>query len=140
MTPNEARATLLDQHDRLRRRLSETTVLAARWLAGDKVSDQLHQALVELRKAFVEHNRTEEALLQPLLSQGDAWGPARIQRMGDEHAAEHAAFLALMGGTDAEVAERIPDIAEDLEAHMAAEERTFLSPAVLRDVRGGAHE
>jgi hypothetical protein len=53
--------------------------------------------------------------------------------MLEEHVAEHAAFWELLSGTQAEVAERIGELAEELDAHMAAEERTFLSPVTLRD-------
>jgi hypothetical protein len=53
--------------------------------------------------------------------------------MFEEHVAEHAAFWVLLSGTRAEVAARIEELADQLDAHMAAEERTFLAPATLRD-------
>ena len=62
-----------------------------------------------------------------------AWGSLMVDRMLEEHVAEHAAFWELLSGTQAEVAERIGELAEELDAHMAAEERTFLSPVTLRD-------
>jgi hypothetical protein len=54
-----------------------------------------------------------------------------IDRMVEEHVAEHAVFIDLMTGGDAP--DRIDEIVELLDAHMAAEERTFLSPVTLRD-------
>ncbi|MEO8702775.1 MAG: hypothetical protein ABI867_22210 [Kofleriaceae bacterium] len=53
--------------------------------------------------------------------------------MLEEHLAEHAAFWELLCGSRAEVAGRIEELAEELEAHMVAEERTFLSSATLRE-------
>ena len=53
--------------------------------------------------------------------------------MLEEHVAEHSAFWDYLKGTRGEVADKISDLAEELDAHMAAEERTFLSPVTLRD-------
>lgn len=62
--------------------------------------------------------------------------------MFEEHAGEHAAFWTLLSGTRAEVAARIEELADLLDAHMAAEERTVLAPGTLREdvlrVRAGA--
>ena len=41
------------------------------------------------------------------------------------HVAEHAAFWELLSGPRGEVATRIDDFADELDAHIAAEERTF---------------
>ena len=51
---------------------------------------------------------------------------------GEEHVAEHAALWEMLTGEVGEVAARMSDLIDDLDAHMAAEERTFLSPLVLR--------
>jgi hypothetical protein len=53
--------------------------------------------------------------------------------MMEEHRAEHAVIRAALTGTDRDVAHRVADLRELVEAHMAAEERTFLSRGVLRD-------
>jgi hypothetical protein len=53
--------------------------------------------------------------------------------MFEEHAAEHASFREAMTGSALAIAARMAELAEDVDAHMAAEERTFLSPGVLRD-------
>jgi iron-sulfur cluster repair protein YtfE (RIC family) len=133
MMPAAARSTLLAQHDRLRTQLALCAALAARLRAGEDVRVELESALVRIRYAFAEHNETEEMLLEPMLQRSDAWGPRRIDRMLEEHAAEHVMFRNLLTGPTADVAARMEDLTEELEAHMAAEERTFLSPAVLRD-------
>jgi iron-sulfur cluster repair protein YtfE (RIC family) len=133
MKPSEARKLLLEQHGRLRELFAAAEELAARLLAGEMVGDELRCVLTDLRNAFAEHNASEERVLDPLLSAGDAWAPLRVKRMVEEHTAEHAAFREALTGETVEVAARIADLAEDVDAHMQAEERTFLSAAVLRD-------
>jgi hypothetical protein len=130
--PSEARARLLREHERLRSLLRDALAVSARLRAGEPVQTELQELLDRLRRAFAAHNRTEEAMLEPLLHADPAWGPARIRRMLEEHAGEHAALRAAFSGTALEVAARVPELAEDIDAHMDAEERTFLSPAVLR--------
>jgi hypothetical protein len=75
----------------------------------------------------------ETAVIAELLQGPAAWSTQMVDRMLEEHVAEHAAFWELLSGTRDEVAERIGELAEELDAHMSAEERTFLSPLTLRD-------
>jgi hypothetical protein len=58
---------------------------------------------------------------------------AALPRMREEHVAEHAAFWELLSGTPDDIAARIDDLVEEIDAHMLAEERTFLSPVTLQD-------
>ena len=133
MDATSARTTLLAQHDRIRRHLDICTRLARQHRAGDSVPIELDEALARLRDEFADHNQAETAIIAELLHGPAAWGSLLVDRMLEEHVAEHAAFWALLSGTQAEVAERIHELAEELDAHMAAEERTFLSPLTLRD-------
>jgi iron-sulfur cluster repair protein YtfE (RIC family) len=133
MEPTQARAVLLEQHERLRQLLGDAQALAARVLAGEGTEAELQACLDVLRAAFAEHNASEESLLEPILRLDFAWGPARIARMIEEHAAEHASFRAVLATPALAIAARMDDLVEDVDAHMAAEERTFLSPGVLRD-------
>ena len=133
MEPTHARAVLLEQHERLRCRLTEAQTVADRVLAGEGVEPALQEHIDGLRTAFAEHNASEEALLEPILRLDFAWGPARIARMLEEHSGEHASFREAMEGPILAIAARMGDLVEQIDAHMAAEERTFLSPAVLRD-------
>jgi len=133
MKASEARTTLLSQHDRLRSLLDTCTRLARLQREGDAVPHELDEALADLRDAFADHNQTETAIIGELLRGPSTWGTLLVDRMFEEHVAEHAAFWQLLSGSDAEVTERITDLAEELDAHMAAEERTFLSPLTLRD-------
>jgi Hemerythrin HHE cation binding domain len=131
---------LLEQHAGLRARTARCLELSQRLLRGEAVAPQLATEIVRLREAFTDHNDTEEQMLEPFLAASDAWGPLRVDRMLEEHAAEHTAFFAALEGSTAEIAARFADFAEEIDAHMAAEERTFLSPRVLEDARNAARQ
>ncbi len=133
MNATEARTTLLAQHEQLRLLLHTCVRLAQDQRAGEPVTAELDEALAELRDELAAHNQMETAAIVDLLHGPAAWGSLLIDRMLEEHVAEHAAFWELLSGTEAEVAERIGELSEELDAHMAAEERTFLSPTTLRD-------
>src|SRR5215813_11628436 len=133
MKATEARTTLLAQHEQLRLLLDTCTRLAREQCAGEPVTAELDEALAELRDEFADHNQMETAVIADLLQGSAAWGSLLVDRMLEEHVAEHAAFWELLSGTRAEVADRIDELAEELDAHMSAEERTFLSPMTLRD-------
>ena len=126
MQPSEARSVLLDQHRYLRE------LLARCQAAGRSDPHALRAAIDALRVAFAEHNDTEQAWLHPLLQRATI-GERRIARMVEEHAAEHVVLATLLASAHHATAERIDEIVEELEAHMAAEERTFLSVSVLKD-------
>jgi hypothetical protein len=133
MEPSVARQKLLAQHGHLRTLLDGTRQLRDAFLGGAAVADQLLARLDDLRAAFKDHNELETEWLEPLLREGDAWAPLRIARMLEEHAEEHRVFQAFFQRSLLEMAEGFEDLVEDIDAHMAAEERTFLSSAVLKD-------
>ena len=131
------RNTLLAQHDRIREDVAECRMLARRLHGGEPVDVELDVALARLRADFDEHNRTETGLLLPLLlhdSEGRGTrGTLLAERMLEEHAAEHAVFWDRIDGPRDVVAANLDELIEDLDAHMAAEERTFLSQVILHD-------
>lgn len=131
MDAGATRMTLLAQHDRLRADLNRCGALARRLRCGEPTQGELDTALTQLRFDFAEHNATESALVGPLLHDSPGWGARLVERMVEEHVAEHTAFWELLAGSAAEIAERMDDLVDELDAHMAAEERTFLSLAVL---------
>jgi iron-sulfur cluster repair protein YtfE (RIC family) len=133
MTIELKRLQLLAQHDRLRAHLEACTRLAKLAGAGEPADAELDAALASLRDEFAAHNEAETAIIGELLRGPAAWGKLLIDRMFEEHVAEHAAFWELLSGTRAEVAARIEELADELDAHMAAEERTFLAPGTLRE-------
>jgi len=125
--------TLLAQHEEIRWHLEQCAALAVRFKSGADVDRELEDALRELRREVEVHNEAENALIRVLLVRSARWGSQLIDRMVEEHSAEHAAFWTLLTGSVDEVATRISELNEQLDAHMAAEERTFLAPHVLRD-------
>ena len=133
MTAETTRLLLLAQHEHLRGLAQTCTRLAKLYRLGEGVGRDLDIALEVLREEFAAHNEAETALICALLHGPAAWGSLLIDRMLEEHIAEHAAFWELLMGTRAEVAARIDDLADELDAHMAAEERTFLGQVTLRD-------
>jgi len=132
MDADLARMTLLSQHDGIRGSLDRCALLATRFRDGEHVAEELETAVQALRREVEVHIETENALINVLLLRGERWGVQLIERMIVEHLAEHAAMWALLTGSINDVAPRIGELAEELDAHMAAEERTFLAPHVLR--------
>ena len=133
MSAETTRLLLLGQHERLRTQLATCVGLARRFREDASAGDELDLGLERLRAEFDIHNETETNVIRQLLHGPAAWGSLLIDRMREEHVAEHIAFSEMLTGTRNEVAARIADLAEELEAHMAAEERTFLAPVTLRD-------
>jgi iron-sulfur cluster repair protein YtfE (RIC family) len=131
MNPDAARRILVTQHEELRTRMRVCSVLAQQLLRGEAVRRELDLELSRLRSSFAVHNSTETELVRPLLHGSPDWGVVLIDRMLEEHVAEHAAFWEQLDGTTDELAARMDDLVDELDAHMAAEERTFLSPGVL---------
>jgi len=131
MDSAEIRRTLLGQHEQIRAHLNGCSVLARRLLGGAPVQGELDAALTRLRADFIEHNIVETALVRPLLGDAAGRGALLVDRMFEEHVAEHAAFWQMLAGPAQEVAGRMDDLVDELDAHMAAEERTFLSPQAL---------
>lgn len=128
-----ARATILAQHVELRGLLERALVMARRHVAGTAIDRELDELVASIRDAFEVHNRYESALLTPLLSATGAWGPARIERMVAEHVEEHQVIQTFLSRPAHEVIADLADFVEEIDAHMEAEERTFLSPDVLTD-------
>jgi len=132
MNPSEARNQLLQEHARLRVLVRTAEDAAHRLLTGKDDLGPFRLALTELRDAFAQHNISEEELLWHMLSDADAWGPVRVRGMIEEHVGEHCAMRAALAD-ELDIAPRMRDLAEELLAHMDAEERTFLDSSVLRD-------
>lgn len=132
MDVDAARRRLVAQHDRIRVHLTRSAELAGRLRDGEPVHVELDAALAELRSDLAAHNATEVDLIRPLLLDSPDWGSRLVDRMLQEHVAEHSTLWDLLVGSADEVAVHIDDLIDDLDAHLAAEERTFLSPHVLR--------
>jgi len=107
--------------------------IAKRLRTDDADEAELELALERMRADVYQHNLSETELIRPLLVQGQRWGELLIGRMLEEHLAEHVAMWAVMEQPARVVAFELEELAEDLDAHMAAEERTFLARDVLRE-------
>ena len=126
----DARTTLLVQHDLIRCQLWTCTRLARRTLAGDDVTGELDEALGRLCVEVAAHHRAEIALLADP-AHAFAWGsPAHLVA---EQVEEHAALWAVLCATLAEDPQGVLELADDIEAHMADEEHTFLGAPVRYD-------
>ena len=140
MDAETAGQQLWAQHEQIRRHLAECSALGRRLREGEPVAIELDAAVSRLRSAFDDHNTDETRLIRPLLEGSPDWGGRLLDRMIEEHLAEHAAFWQLLGESLDEVAARIDDLIDEIDAHMAAEERTFLSPFVLRSDVNRRHQ
>jgi iron-sulfur cluster repair protein YtfE (RIC family) len=130
MRSQTARRMLLAQHEQLRE-LARTCCRFARTYLDGAAGTDLDLALESLRGALATHNAAETDMIRGLLNPSSPCGAVLIDRMLEEHIAEHAVFWDMLSGTRGEVVARIDRLADELEAHMAAEERTFLSPVIL---------
>ncbi len=136
---SEVRAELLDQHEALRHLLTACDGAAERILAAhDTGGGHLLACLVQLLGEFQDHNEEEEVRLRPLLLAADSFGEVRVDRMVEDHLAEHAALRqALREAADMEVPDRAAlatlELVSRLRSHLDAEERQFLNDRVLRD-------
>ncbi|MEO8551964.1 MAG: hypothetical protein ABI678_18435 [Kofleriaceae bacterium] len=127
MDAPHARKLLLAQHAAIRTQLDHCRGIAQRVRHGETAEAELEAALERLRDAFSTHNLSESSLIRPLLIGAASWGDQLLERMIDEHLAEHIAMWEAMGRPALVLATQLDELAEELDAHMSAEERTFLA-------------
>lgn len=130
MDANHARKLLLSQHEAIRESLAECLGIAKRVRGNEATEAELELALDRMRAEVYQHNLSETELIRPLLASTQQWGDRLIDRMIEEHLAEHVAMWTVLNQPAIVVAVELDSLAEELDAHMAAEERTFI--AVLR--------
>lgn len=118
-------AELVAQHVRLRALLLAAESAARRYLAGDP-DDDLGAALEALRGALAVHHAYEERYFENLLREGESSGTLRVERAIRDHRSEHVAMIELLDLDPQIVIDVLPELVDDLIAHIAAEERTFL--------------
>lgn len=129
-TPSKVLAELIAQHDGLRQIMDRCEELADQLDAGLSNPLALTREVAKLRLAFDEHNKFEEKLLRPVLSEMDAFGDVRIDRMFNEHLSEHRSMRQQLGDPTTNA---LRGVIDSLRVHLQAEERYFLSSKVLRD-------
>lgn len=129
-TPSTALTELMTQHESLRAMMDRCDELADQLDLDGIGPTQLLREVAKLRLAFDAHNVFEEQLLRPVLMSADAFGETRIERMVEEHVNEHRAMRSRLGSP---VTAELREVIANLRAHLAAEERYFLTAKVLRD-------
>lgn len=132
---SQIRATILEEHERLRERMRELE--ASLEGSTGRASSSFPQALRVFLGEFLKHIAHEEELLRPVLSQVDAWARLRVESLDREHeeqrqklselaqmdpSADPPAFLA-----------RVREALEWIRLDMAGEEKNLLTPELLRD-------
>ena len=128
-TPSKLLQELTHQHEALRAMMDRCEQLADELDAGHASPGDLTREVTKLRVAFDAHNKFEEHLLRPVLRELDAFADVRIEQMIADHIGEHRAIRRQLDGPTAELRASL----YELRAHLAAEERYFLSSRVLRD-------
>ena len=137
MRPSEVRDRVLHDHASLRARIRDLEGAAQASRPGDAAV--LAQCAEDLLAALAAHMRWEDLYLAPALTEADAWGAERAERLAREHfeqreeLAEVKARIRDPGTQPEELATRLRTLAERLLRDMEEEEAFFLDDRVLRD-------
>jgi len=138
LSASQVRSLILDEHTIIRdvlNEIEETLGEITRRVPG--TLGRLRSSLRTLQDAFLRHLNHEETVLRPLLADVDAWGPARVETMDEEHRAQRAELAQLSRLSLGEDVDRTVQVLEELirrlRADMDGEERHALSEEVLRD-------
>jgi len=135
---SQVRQIILDEHSVLRDELEEVVTLLEDVAAQRAdAAARLKQRMKAFYDAFLKHIAHEDSLLRPVLADIDAWGPARVQSLDEEHRQQRATIAALAGLDPAEDVEgylgRLKEFVREMKKDMADEERDCLNPDILRD-------
>ena len=118
--PSQALEELVREHEMLRAMMEGCEQLADNVDRGRGDVGALVREVAKLRERFEAHNQFEEHVLRPILPTLDAFG---------DHVGEHRALCHRLDGPTAE----LRAVLYELRAHLAGEERWFLSARVRRD-------
>jgi iron-sulfur cluster repair protein YtfE (RIC family) len=138
LSASQVRSLLLDEHAILRNVLEEIEEsLGEMTRRAPGAVRRLRTSLRTFQDAFLRHLSHEETVLRPLLVDVDAWGPARVEAMDEEHRSQRAAIAELSRLTvDQDVdgtVQHLEGFVRRLRADMDGEEQHALSEEVLRD-------
>jgi iron-sulfur cluster repair protein YtfE (RIC family) len=138
LSASQIRRLILDEHTVIRDILEEIEQALGEMTRRVPGSiSRLRACLRTFHGAFLRHLEHEETVLRPILVDVDAWGPARVATMDEEHAAQRAALaqlsrLVLDEDLDGTV-RHLEEFLRRLRADMDGEEHHALSEEVLRD-------
>jgi len=138
LSSSQVRSLILDEHTILRdilQEIEEALGEMTRRVPG--AIGRLRASLRTFNDAFLRHLNHEETVLRPILVDVDAWGPARVEAMDEEHKGQRAALaelsrVALEVDVDLTV-QHVEAFIRRLRADMDGEEHHALSEEVLRD-------
>jgi iron-sulfur cluster repair protein YtfE (RIC family) len=138
LSASQVRNLILDEHIILRDILEEIeATLGEMTRRAPGALGRLRASLRTFSDAFLRHLQHEETVLRPLLADVDAWGPARVESMDEEHRSQRTALaqlsrLALDADVDCTI-QQMEAFIRRIRAEMAGEEQHALSEEVLRD-------
>lgn len=138
LSASQVRNLILDEHAVLRDVLDEIEeALGEMTRRVPGAMGRLRASLRTFRDAFLRHLSHEETVLRPLLQDVDAWGPARVETMDEEHQTQRAALHELscleLGHDIDRTVQQVEEFIRRLRADMDQEEHRALSEEVLRD-------
>jgi hemerythrin-like domain-containing protein len=135
---SKIRRIVMGEHDHLRgniRALQDMLPEAAK--GKTEALATAKEDLNEMLAIFLRHIEHEEKILRPVLETIDAWGAVRKARMDEEHAEQRVLVmrLAAIDPTPDPVTwtREVGEFLQTLLADMVDEEKTCLSPNLLRD-------
>jgi len=138
LSASQVRSLILDEHAILRDVLDEIEeALGEMTRRVPGAMGRLRASLRTFRDAFLRHLSHEETVLRPLLKDVDAWGPARVETMDEEHQAQRTALHELscleLGQDLDRTVQQVEEFIRRLRVDMDQEEHRALSEEVLRD-------
>jgi hypothetical protein len=134
-----ARRSILIQHQRIRALLARAREVAERAL--DQEAESPHdvaRAIGDIHATLEAHLTFEDKVLVDIFNDDLPLGPMRVARLRDEHTRQRATLAGLRDEAEAGplvplLGAKLAFLATWLLDDMAEEERTMLTPDVLRD-------
>jgi hypothetical protein len=143
LSPGEVRDTILAQHDRIRGLLSAIEDKAIRLLASPvpivREREQTRELALHLCSVMTTHIALEDRILVRVLTEIDAWGLVRAERLRQEHAEQlllvqaYARELEAESVTGTSLAMTATALVTLVSADMEHEESTVLHTSLLLD-------
>jgi iron-sulfur cluster repair protein YtfE (RIC family) len=133
---SEVKAIILAEHEVVRGLLREIEVGLDTMVSEKKVGSALAGTLERFCDTFLKHVEHEEEILEPVISERDAWGLMRKERMAKEHKEQREEIRRLRTLTPQVSGSFVVDMRAFLQVMrnmMVEEERVFLNDKLMRD-------
>lgn len=142
-SPAEVRRSILREHGEIRAILvqleAEATKLLAMAVQNEALRGHTRDLALTLCEVMAKHVARENALLYPVLTELDAWGPVRARHLIDDHREQMMlleAYADMLRSTDITaqaLAVTAWQLVRSVYADMEEEEATILSADLLAD-------